>query len=64
MRYEVGLRFVVDKTLPPPSTVLHDALEHVCGLTVEADTNELAEHYVNLIRLALIREADKGAPCR
>jgi len=60
VRFEVALRFVVQHDLPPPSGLLHDALEHVQAVVVEAETQELAEHYVDLVRLALERQADRS----
>ena len=60
MRFEVALSFVVRADLPPPSGLLHDALEHVQAVVVEAETQELAEHYVDMVRIALERTADRS----
>jgi hypothetical protein len=47
----VGLTFTVDRSTP--SDPLHDALEALRALELEAPTTEVGEHYADLIRRAL-----------
>jgi hypothetical protein len=56
MVFRVGLTFRVDKTLPPERAPLHDALEALRAVDIEAPTSEAAEHFADLLRLALERE--------
>jgi hypothetical protein len=58
--YEIGLRFSVDNTVPPPRRALHGALETVRAVIVEASNGEEAEAQVDQIRLALENYADRG----
>jgi len=51
----VTLHFTVDRSVPPPSETLHDALEALRALEIEASSVEQAELYADLIRVALER---------
>lgn len=53
MIFRVGLTFAVDDGQPPPRAVIHDALEALRAVEVEAPTQEAAEHFVDRIRLVL-----------
>jgi len=56
MLFRIGLTFRVDKTIPPMREPIHDALEAVRAVEVEAPTSEVAEHYATLLKSALERE--------
>ncbi|HYQ96749.1 MAG TPA: hypothetical protein VEO92_00155 [Candidatus Nitrosocosmicus sp.] len=58
--YSIGINFEVDNTMPPPRNVIHEALEAVRGIDVEAPTSEVAEHYVDVLMRALMQVADAG----
>lgn len=57
--YEVGLKFEIDDSIPPPRNSLHSTLERVRAIVVVARTIEEAESYADQIRIALIEHADK-----
>jgi hypothetical protein len=57
--FEVSVRFSVDPDMPPSRNILHDALEHIQGLMIEASNQEVAEHYAQLVITALERQADE-----
>jgi hypothetical protein len=51
----VALHFTVSQAHPAPRVPLHDALEALRALEVEAPTLEAGEHYGELLRAALER---------
>jgi hypothetical protein len=56
--YTVGVHFTIDNELPPPRSVIHEALEALRAFDIEAPNNEVAEHYADVIMKALLKAAD------
>jgi hypothetical protein len=53
MVFRVGISFSVERDMLLPRVVIHDALEALQAIEIEAPTQEVAEHYADLIRLVL-----------
>lgn len=58
MIVRVDLSFETDDSMPPPRWTLHDALDAMRYVEVEAPTLEVGELYVDEIRRALERESN------
>lgn len=55
----VGLRFIVDDAVSPPSGLIHDALRALTAVEIEAPSPEVAELYADEIRRALERAGNE-----
>lgn len=57
--YEVPVDLTVDREVPPPDRLLHDAMRNIVSFEITAPTQEIAEAYAHELVEAIIYVANR-----